>query len=95
MVEAERPYFHSVGDVVAAAVALVHHVRELRPETLAIPGTFYVGLDMEAGVVLVALAQADARMVLIERILVDPAHPETFGASTLPVVMPTGGEPVH
>jgi hypothetical protein len=80
-----QPYCLVAGEILADAVALARMVRTERPEFAGIPGALHVTLDARSGVILVGLLQDDGNIALIERILVDPQFPESFGSSVLPI----------
>jgi hypothetical protein len=87
--DAPTPYRAIAGELVADVIALFELVRALRPEiNLLTPGrTFHVAVDAMAGTIIVGLRDAEGDVVLVERVLVDPRDPATFGASALPVVV--------
>jgi hypothetical protein len=85
--QSDRPYLDIAGELVADAIALLHQVRARRPEVKDFPGTLHVSLDGAGGVIVVGLVQDSGQVVLIERILVDPLQPATFGASELPIAV--------
>lgn len=83
----EQPYFAIAGELVADVIVLCKMVEARRPEITAIPGTYHLTVDEQAGAIILGKLLDDGRIVLVERVLVNPQDPTRFGASELPIVV--------
>ena len=84
----DQPYFNIAGELLADTIVLTQLVNEHRPASATIGGSIVVTIHGQTGEILVGRQLADGTIVVVERVLADPAHPATFGASELPIVVP-------
>ena len=83
----DQPYRAIAGEIISDFLALAALVEARRPEIAGIPGIYHMAVDAAAGTIIFGKMLENGSIVLVERILVDPQSPATFGASELPIVV--------
>lgn len=83
----DTPYRRNAEAVVAAALELIEQIFQGRPEVTELRGRFVLSFDLETRTIVLSVPLREGRVVFLERILVDPAVPERFGASELPMAI--------